>query len=274
MEVYAAMVDCMDQGIGRVLDELKQKGIFENTLIFFLQDNGGCAEELDSRGPVKPDPNKTVEYKPMADDELFLANAAIYPPQTRDGRPIRRGMGVMPGPADTYVTYGRQWANVSNTPFRLYKHWVHEGGISTPLIVHWPAQIKGKGKLQSQVSHLIDIMPTCVAVSGAKYPEEFNGNKIQPMEGRSLAAVFDNKPISRGALFWEHEGNRAVRLGKWKLVAIGEKGSWELYDMEKDRTELNDLAEKYPQQVAEMSAMYQQWVIRAKVLPKKAVSNT
>jgi len=272
MEVYAAMVDCMDQGIGRVLDELKRRGIFENTLIFFLQDNGGCAEELDSRGPIKPDPTKPVEYKPMSKDELMLAGVSIQQLQTRDGRPIRRGMGVMPGPVDTYIAYGKQWANVSNTPFRLYKHWVHEGGISTPLIVHWPAGIKDKGKLRNQTGHLIDIMPTCVEVSGAKYPTDFKGNKIQPMEGKSLAAAFDNKPIERKAIFWEHEGNRAVRMGNWKLVAKGQKGAWELYDMEKDRTELNDLAQQYPNQAEEMSAMYQEWAKRTKVVPKKAAA--
>lgn len=139
MEVYAAMVDCLDQNVGRIVEQLKKSGKFENTLIFFLADNGGCAEEYGSRGPIKPDPSKPVVLKPMDKNEL---QPDMQPKVTRDGRPVRTGRGVMPGPADTYIAYGKPWANASNTPFRLYKHWVHEGGISTPLITHWPARIK------------------------------------------------------------------------------------------------------------------------------------
>jgi len=159
MEVYAAMVDCLDQGVGRIIAQLKKSGDFENTLIFFLADNGGCAEEYGSRSAVKPDPSKPVVLKPMGADEL---QTRMQPTHTRDGRPVRTGYGVMPGPADTYIAYGKAWANSSNTPFRRYKHWVHEGGISTPLIAHWPAQIKSRGKLRHQPGHLIDIMATSV----------------------------------------------------------------------------------------------------------------
>lgn len=183
MEVYAAMIDNMDQGIGRVMAQLKKDGQLDNTLIFFLQDNGGCAELMGRDGKKQGPPR---EWKPLGSNDL---QRNIWPPmQTRDGRPVRTGPDVMPGPEDTYIGYGRGWANVSNTPFREYKHWVHEGGISTPLIVHWPAGIpkKRNGKLETQPGHLIDIMATCVDVAGAKFPKKFNGNKTQPMEGVSL----------------------------------------------------------------------------------------
>ena len=263
MEVYAAMVDNLDQGVGRIIAELKKTGDFENTLIFFLADNGGCAEEYGSRGAVKPDPSKPVVSKPMGADEL---QTRMQPTHTRDGRPVRTGYGVMPGPADTYIAYGKAWANASNTPFRRYKHWVHEGGISTPLIAHWPAQIKSRGKLRHQPGHLIDIMATCVAVSLAEYPSTYKGNSITPMEGRSLVPAFDSKPIERQAIYWEHEGNRAVRQGKWKLVSR-HPGEWELYDLEADRTELNDLAQKHPAKFAQLKSLYESWAKRCGVRP-------
>ena len=263
MEVYAAMIDCMDQGIGRIVSQLKRAGIYDNTLILFLADNGGCAEEYGSRGPIKPDPSKPVVLKPMDTNEL---QGDMQPKVTRDGRPVRTGKGVMPGPADTYIAYGKPWANASNTPFRLYKHWVHEGGISTPLIAHWPAGIKARGKLRHQPGHLIDIMATCVDVAGAAYPAECNGHQIIPLEGRSLVPAFDNRPIEREALYWEHEGNRAVRQGKWKLVSK-HPNQWELYDLEADRTELNNLADEYPEKAEQLKAMYESWAERCGVQP-------
>jgi len=265
MEVYAAMVDNMDQGIGRIVAELKKQGIFDNTLILFLQDNGGCAEGM-GRGENINDKWRSgvKDRKPMGKDEL---QPHIWPPmKTRDGRPVLGGPSVMPGPDGTYIAYGRDWANVSNTPFRYYKHWVHEGGISTPLIAHWPAQIKSRGKLRHQPGHLIDIMATCVDVARAQYPSEYKGNKITPMEGRSLVPAFGNKPIEREAIYWEHEGNRAVRQGKWKLVSR-HPGKWELYDLEADRTELNNLIEKNPAKAEELKAMYEAWAKRAGVQP-------
>jgi len=263
MEVYAAMLDCMDQGIGRIVEQLKESGKFENTLIFFLADNGGCAEEYGSRGPIKPDPSKPVVLKPMDKNAL---QPDMQPKVTRDGRPVRTGRGVMPGPADTYIAYGKPWANASNTPFRLYKHWVHEGGISTPLIAHWPACIKAHGELRRQPGHLIDIMATCVDVAGAEYPSEYKGNKITPAEGKSLVPAFDNNEIQREAIYWEHEGNRAVRRGKWKLVSR-HPGRWELYDIEADRTELTNLAQKYPEKVEQLEALYESWATRCGVQP-------
>lgn len=264
MEVYAAMIDNMDQGIGRIVAQLKKDGQFDNTLILFLQDNGGCAETM---GRTEPKDFLKTKPKPMGPNEL---QPNIWPPmQTRDGREVRRGPGVMPGPADTYMGYGEAWANVSNTPFREYKHWVHEGGISTPLIAHWPKGIskKVRGKLEDEPSHLIDIMATCVDISGADYPTKFAGHTIPPMEGVSLQPAFKGGSIEREEpIFWEHEGNRAVRQGKWKIVAK-ENRSWELYDMEKDRTEMNNLAEKNPKKVRELAAQWDAWAARAKVLP-------
>jgi arylsulfatase A-like enzyme len=263
MEVYAAMVDCLDQGVGRLVSELKKTGKFDNTLIFFLADNGGCAEEYGSRGPVKPDPSEEAPLRPMDKNALQYD---MQPKVTRDGRPVRTGEGVMPGPADTYIAYGRGWANASNTPFRLYKHWVHEGGIATPLVVHWPAGIRAQGELRHQPGHLIDIMATCCDVADAVYPETYKGNMIIALEGKSLLPAFDNKPVEREALYWEHEGNRAVRKGKWKLVSK-HPGEWELYDLEADRTELNNLAQKYPQKVEQLKAMYESWAKRCGVQP-------
>ena len=232
MAIYAAQIDRMDQGIGQVVAALENAGCLDNTLIFFLSDNGGCAEG----GPVGFD---------------------------------RRKNGLPPGGVDSYMSYGLSWANASNTPFRRYKSWVHEGGIATPLIVHWPACIKDKGRLRTSVGHVIDIMATCLDVAGAKYPARYKGHDIIPTEGRSLVPAFANKPIEREALYWEHEGNRAVRKGRWKLVSRrkGGDGHWELYDMQADRTELNDLAKKQPEKVEQLKAMYESWAERCGVRP-------
>jgi arylsulfatase len=269
MEVYAAMVDRMDQGIGRIVTKLKEQGQLDNTLIFYLQDNGGCAEQ-NGRKTTQANPysSRTTNqvYGAMAPDSQQYGST---PRQTRDGRPVLMGRGVMPGPDDTYIAYGRGWANVSNTPFREYKHWMHEGGISTPLIAHWPRGIvKGRqGRLESTPGHLIDLMSTAIDVSGARYPKEFAGQPIQPMEGVSLRPAFAGRQIRREQpLFWEHEGNRAIREGKWKLVAK-ENQPWELYDMESDRTEMNDLATRQPNRVREMESRWTAWAARARVLP-------
>jgi arylsulfatase len=264
MEVFAAMIDNMDQGIGRVCEELKRSGQWDNTLILYLNDNGGCAEDM---GRLRPAPAPPGELKPMAPDTL--QDRIRVPMQTRDGRPVRTGPEVLPGPADTYIAYGRDWANVSNTPFREYKHWVHEGGISTPLIAHWPNGIPAerRGKLETQTGHIIDLMATCVDLSGAKYPTAFSTNAIKPMEGVSLVPALSGRLLQRTEpLFWEHEGNRAVREGKWKLVAK-ENQPWELYDMEQDRTEMHDLAEKEPAKVKTLAAKWDAWAARANVLP-------
>jgi arylsulfatase len=272
MEVYAAMIDRMDQGISRIVAELGRIGRLENTLIFFLQDNGGCAEVI-GRQPNPDVPIERPAKPPLEPQRTDFLDTAVRPTRTRDGFNIRTGPGAMPGPYDTFIAYGQGWANVSNTPFREYKHWVHEGGISTPLIVHWPAGIKRRGELVRTPGHLIDIMATCVDVSGATYPPVgrqapgISPSTIQPLEGKSLVPAFDGKPIEREAIYWEHEGNRAIRVGNWKLVAKGPAGEWELYDIERDRSELHNLASQQPQRARQMVAQWETWAKRANVIP-------
>ncbi len=273
MEVYAAMIDNMDQGIGRMVKSLKNKRILDDTLIFYVQDNGGCAEAGGRSNKPSPRADKPT-LAPLADDAQHYFGST--PKQTRDGWPVRRGH-VWPGPADTYIGYGKNWANVSNTPFREYKHWVHEGGISTPLVVHWPNGIDAENELRHQPAHLIDLMATCVDLSGAKYPTRFKGEDIKPMEGKSLAGAFADKPIGRKTIYWEHEGNRAIRIGKWKLVAKGNAGQvdvqWELYDVEADRSELHNLAQQQPERAREMAAQWRSYAERANVIPWSGQNN-
>jgi arylsulfatase A-like enzyme len=241
MEVYAAQVDRMDQNVGRIIDALRKKGQLDNTLVVFLADNGGCAEELQSRG-----------------QDAYVASARKRGVNVETGnRP-----GLMPGSENTFASYGLPWANASNTPFRLYKHWVHEGGISTPFIARWPGGVRGHNTLTSQPAHLIDIMATCVDVAGARYP-----TTVQPMEGRSLLPAFQGRPIERSdALYWEHEGNRAIRDGNWKLVSRY-PDQWELYDIPADRSELNNLASREPATVARLAALHEKWSTRVGVRP-------
>ncbi|MSU24751.1 MAG: arylsulfatase [Opitutus sp.] len=265
MEVYAAMLTVMDEGIGRIVAELKATGQYENTVICYLQDNGGNAETNGRVGPFTPRA-AAPSRPPMAKDAQQFSSK---PDQTRDGYPVRGGYGVLPGPADTYVAYGGDWANVSNTPFREYKHWVHEGGISTPLIVHWPVGISAarRGQLEAQPGHLIDIMATCVDLAGAKYPAKFNGETITPLEGVSLRPAFEGQSLARAQpIFWEHEGNRAVRAGQWKLVSK-HPGGWELYDIATDRAEQHDLTAKHPARAQAMTAQWDAWAQRAGVRP-------
>jgi arylsulfatase len=262
MEVYAAQIDRMDQGIGRIVETLVQTGQWHNTVIFYLQDNGACQEAIGRSGdwkrPVEP------SLPPLPPESIRTES---IPSQNRRGVPTLTGPHIMPGPEDTYISYGINWANVSNTPFREYKHFVHEGGIATPLIAHWPAGIKRPGQLEHTPSHVIDLMPTCVELAGAKYPSLFAGQAVLPMEGVSLVPLFEGRPLQRPApLFWEHEGNRAVRDGRWKLVAK-ENQPWELYDMEADRTEMYNLADKYPDVVAQLAKAWEDWAARAGVLP-------
>ena len=244
MAVYAAMIESMDRGIGRILDTLKQKSLEQNTLVFFLSDNGGCAENVQS-------------------------GWYDIPSKTRDGRDIHVGNNpkFMPGPEEVYQSYGPAWANASNTPFRRFKHWTEEGGISAPFIARWPAAIKTPGRIDlDQIGDTIDFMPTILDVAKAQYPREFHGRQITPEEGRSLLPALEGKSFERGPLFWEHEGNRAVRLGNYKLIAAHNE-SWQLYDLSTDRTELKDLAKDKPEKVTELQKEYDQWTKRAGVEP-------
>ena len=258
MEVYAAQVDRMDQGVGRIVDALRRRDALDNTLILFLADNGGCAE-LTGRN----------------------ARSASIPLTTRFGKPVLQGNRpeLMPGPMETYQSYGPGWANASNTPFRMYKHWVHEGGISTPLIAHWPKGLKKPDRMVREPGHLIDIMATCVDISGAKYPGS-EGGEVKPMEGTSLAPLLrgERQGIAArrgGALYWEHEGNRAVRDGRWKLVSrYNNANRWELYDLEADRTEMNDLATSNPAKASELQAKWDPWAARVGVADWAVVSKS
>ena len=229
MAIYAAQIDRVDQGVGRIVAALERTGKLDDTLILFLADNGGCAE------------------------------GGVWG--------FERHKNGKLGENSSFASYGRSWANASNTPFREYKHWVHEGGISTPLIAHWPKGFEARDELRHQPGHLIDIMATCVDVSGADYPGVHLGVKIKPMEGRSLVPAFAGKPLERRAIYWEHEANRAILVGDWKLVARGRKGAWELYDLKTDRTETRNLADEHPRRVEKLAAMWQAYAERADVLP-------
>lgn len=261
MEVYAAMIDRMDQEIGKVLNELRAQDRYDNTLVLFCQDNGGCAEKFGR----KPNPKwAKAAGEPLPDDHFF--NQSGPPLRDRTTGKAHSGFPTMPGPPVSFVGYGEAWANVSNTPFRRYKHYVHEGGIATPLVAHWPKGIMARGELREQPSHLIDVMATCVDLAGADYPTESKGREILPMQGVSLRAAFRGEDLPRDTLYWEHEGNCAVRTGDWKLVRL-KKGSWELYDLSKDRSELHDLSGEQPERAASMQADWERWAIEAKVFP-------
>ena len=220
MAAYAAMVDRMDRSIGRLLAALKRLEQYDDTLILFLSDNGGCAEF-------------------MAEDGW----AGFFPDRTNDGRRIVMGNvpNLRPGSALTYQSYDKPWANVSNAPFRLFKHYVHEGGISTPMIAHWPRRIAG-GEVAHEACHVVDVLPTVLEATGSPYPTELGGHEIQPLQDESFLGLLKGAQWSRQQpIYFEHEGNCAVRQGRFKLVR--KYGcDWELYDMDADRTELNDLA--------------------------------
>ena len=248
MQVYAAQVDAMDQGIGRIVAAIENAGQQENTLIFFLSDNGGCSNDMKDTG--------------------WLVKNGLLPEKAPDGRPMRPNSdpSIMPGDADTYAAYGLPWANASNTPFRKYKTFAHEGGIATPLIAHWHGVTK-KSAIIQQPAHIIDIMATCLDVAGVEYPQIYKGKQLKPLEGKSLIPLFrmEGQPI-HDALYWEHIGKRAVRQGKWKLVSTND-GVWELYDLEKDRTELHDLSNDLPEKVQELEESYQNWAKKCGVQP-------
>ena len=251
MAVYAAQVDCMDQGIGRIVTALERTGQMDNTLILFLADNGGNYEEIGRMAPGAKRPVYMREH-------------------TRSGAPLIPGNdpSIMPGPATTFQSYGGPWGNASNTPFRMYKHFAHEGGIATPLVAYWPRGIRGRNGITSQLGHEMDIMATCLEVSGVSYPAHSKaGAAPPPLEGRSLLPVFRGGNLAeRGMLFWEHEGNCAVRDGKWKLVSSW-PDTWELYDMKVDRTELHNLAEAHPEQVDRLANAYRAWAARVGAQP-------
>lgn len=244
MAVYAAMIDRMDQGIGRIMAKVRQLDIEDNTLVLFLSDNGSCAEDYKAFNSTAPE--------------------------------------IPPGPMESYRTLRVAWANASNTPFRKYKWWNHEGGISTPLIAYWPRVIKDGGKINHQVCHIIDIMATCIDAAGTEYPDSYNGQNILPLEGKSLIPIFQGKQRQgHEVLYWQFGSSYAIRKGKWKLVCghpnprtgidyfsesddksmgiANHNRQWELYDMQADRTETNNLAQKYPEIVKQMVQAWVEW---------------
>ncbi len=237
MAIYAAMIDRMDQNIGRVIEHLKKTKQLQNTVVIFLSDNGACAE-----------------WDPYGFDVSSSATNILH--RNEDLKKV--------GGPGSYISYGSGWANACNTPWRLYKHYGHEGGISTPFIVHWPAGLKRHDELEDRPSYLPDVMATCVELSGANYPKERNNEAILPLEGDSLIPLLKGKKSASRPIFMEHEGNRAIRDGKWKLVALRDR-PWELYDIEKDRTEMNNLAKVFPEKVKELSREWDTIARRANV---------
>ena len=230
MEVYAAMVDRMDQGVGKILDKLKQLKKDDNTLVVFISDNGG----------------QGGSYEPY------------------HMRPSRSTGPV--GTSGSFEYVYKNWAYVSNTPFRSYKNNMHEGGISTPFIAWFPKQIKG-GRIAQGTGHLIDLAPTFYELAGAKYPDKSNGVELNHLAGKSLTPLFAGAALKREEpIFWERAGNRAVRKGKWKIVSTYPEYKWELYDLEADRGETTDLAAKFPGVVNELSAAYADWAERTGVV--------
>ncbi|HUT14259.1 MAG TPA: arylsulfatase [Thermoguttaceae bacterium] len=238
MEVYAAQIDRMDVGIGQVIGALEETGRLDNALIMLTIDNGGCY----------------VEYGATRKGSFLNAT-------TRDGRPLTVGNrpDVMPGPEDTWQSYGYGWANASNTPLRLFKQFDHQGGIRVPLVVSWPEVIADVGRTTDQVAHVIDLLPTALDAAGVAYPKTFQDRPIAPADGKSLLPIFRSQQREgHDALFWKFAHGRAVRQGKWKLVAV-DKLPWELYDLEADPAELTDLAEQMPEKVDELQKLWENW---------------
>jgi arylsulfatase len=238
MEVYAAQIECMDRGVGRILEALDKTGRRDNTLIIVTSDNGACTVEFSPNRPL---------------DSLYE--------KTRDGRPLRAGNipNVMPGPEDTWQSYGRDWGQLSNTPLRRCKGEEYEGGIRVPLIASWPGKISKPGSIVHEVAHVIDLLPTVLNAADVDYPTTFQSREVLPPDGNSLLPLFTGAaPQKHDFLFWELAGKRAVRQGDWKLVyPVG--GPWELYHITADPIEANNLASQFPERVEQMSARWNDW---------------
>ncbi len=237
-EIYAAQIERMDQNIGRIVAKLKQLDALENTLVFFLSDNGCCAEG--GQFGWKWEDNKIANFQDWRNESARSSST------------------------------GQAWSNASNTPFRKHKRWVHEGGIATPLIAHWPNTIHSTGALTRQPGHVVDIMATCCEVGRASYPSSFAGRDIKPAKGLSLLPTLRQPDVTVDrTLFWEHESHAAIRDGRWKLVTLNatKPDSWELYDLSTVRTETNDVASRMPDKVAELKAKWTNWATAANVLP-------
>jgi arylsulfatase len=254
MAVYAAQVHAIDRGVGQIIQCLEKYGRLENTLILFLSDNGGCAEILSDNWP----------------------RSLHVPYELSDGSPVFVGKRLdrLPGPKNTYASYGVGWANASNTPFTYFKHYIQEGGIGTPFIVSWPLGIDSQlsGSVIEQVGHIKDIAATLFDITGSEYPENFNGRPITPLEGISLKPNLSGKKVPVNPLFWEHHGNRGVRNGDWKLVSI-KNGPWKLYDLASDRSEQADLASEKKTVKDKLILQYQEWATRVGVVKNPSSAN-
>ncbi|MBQ6161962.1 MAG: arylsulfatase [Bacteroidales bacterium] len=253
MEVHAAMVDCIDQGVGRILNELKQKGLYNNTIIIFTSDNGASSE------------NYTIGDFDRHD-------------RTRNGEMVTRNAQV-PGDELTYNYLDNGWAGAVNTPFRYWKRESYHGGTAAPTIIHWPAGMQAeKGSIMREPCHFIDVMPTCLELAGANYPKTYNGHTILPMaaEARSLM------PLIKGAsswdeertLFWEHEGGRAVRKGNWRMTSLCSDGKWHLYNLANDYSETTDVAASNPAKVTELKQLWNQWAVSVGINSATSFSTT
>ena len=246
MAVYAAQVEAIDRGLGRILKIVEQSGKKDNTLVMFLSDNGAAPN-----GGLTPT-SSGFGFGPNAKNDQWRS----------DGAAIRPGSGpdLPPGPHDTFAAYGLAWANVSNTPLRGTKLDGFEGGISTPLVVRWPAVIRRGGQITTQVGHVIDFMATCLDVSGTKYPTDFKGRKPLPLEGKSLLPVFEGKQRKgHEVLYWSVPRHHVIRMGKWKAIKPKNSKTWQLFDLDADGTETVDLSKQEPDRVQAMAAQFQKW---------------
>jgi arylsulfatase A-like enzyme len=235
MAIHAAMIDRMDQEIGRILQQLKAMGAFEDTLIFFASDNGASAEIMVRSGGHDP--------------------------------------SAPPGSAASYLCLGPGFSSTGNTPFRRHKTWVHEGGISTPLIAHWPRGITARNQLRHTPAHVIDIFPTILELTGIEKPSQWMGEPVPEAPGRSLVAAFaEDVTIPRDSLWWLHEGNRAIRVGDWKLVAA-DGDPWALYDLKTDRAEQHDLAAVKPDKAKELADLWEQKKDEFTALARKTMAD-
>jgi len=234
MAIHAAMIDRMDKEIGRVLDRLKSMGAFENTVVLFVSDNGASAEQI-----IRGD---------------------------------KHDRSAAPGSWRSYLCLGPGWSTAANTPLSLHKSWVHEGGIASPLIVHWPAGLRAKGQLRHNPGHFVDLLPTILELAGTRASQTWKQKPVPPLAGRSLAAALTKDgSAAHEFLYFHHSGNRAIRVGHWKLVSAGRRGPWELYDMRTDRCESNDLAARHPDKVRKLS---QEWQRHETRFRRMAASDT
>lgn len=248
MAVHAAMIDCMDQGIGRIIKTLRETGQLDNTLILFMSDNGASPENCTAYGPGFDRPN-----------------------QTRNGRKIVYDLNkqVLPGNELSYASIGARWANVANTPYQLWKAESYEGGVHTPMIAFWPKGITtAKGSFSSQKGHVMDFMRTFIELAGTRYPTSYKGHNIQPTTGLSLTPTFAGEVKGHDTLFNEHNGARYARLGDWKLVAKDGEKAWHLFNLANDKSETNDLANAYPSKVSQLDSIWKMWTVTHQVYPK------